>query len=84
VRHAAFHRKVVDSPLGALLTARWCIIRALSDPLRGTFCGSLAHGDRRQNGAPWRALDAELVAISARGGAASPRATSSGAPWRRR
>jgi aerobic carbon-monoxide dehydrogenase medium subunit len=45
VRHAAFHRPVADSPLGALLSA---VVRHIAHyPIRtrGTFCGSLAHAD---------------------------------------
>ncbi|HEY8872233.1 MAG TPA: FAD binding domain-containing protein [Stellaceae bacterium] len=68
VRHAAFHRKVVDGPLGALLTAVVHHIAHYPIRMRGTFCGSLAHGDPA---AEWCAvaatLDAELVAVSARG-----------------
>jgi carbon-monoxide dehydrogenase medium subunit len=68
VRHAAFHRKVVDGPLGALLTAVVHHIAHYPIRLRGTLCGSLAHGDPA---AEWCAvaatLDAELVAISGRG-----------------
>src|SRR5713101_7732536 len=68
VRHAAFHRRVVDGALGALLTAVVHHIAHYPIRLRGTFCGSLAHGDPA---AEWCAvaatLDAELVAVSARG-----------------
>jgi carbon-monoxide dehydrogenase medium subunit len=68
VRHAAFHRTVGDGPLGALLAAVVHHIAHYPIRLRGTFCGSLAHGDPA---AEWCAvaatLDAELVAISARG-----------------
>ena len=68
VRHAAFHRPVVDGPLGALLTAVAHHIAHYPIRLRGTFCGSLAHGDPA---AEWCAvamtLDAEFVAVSTRG-----------------
>ena len=45
VRHAAFHRPVVDGPLGRLLSE---VVRHIGHyPIRtrGTFCGSLAHAD---------------------------------------
>src|SRR5262249_23935903 len=45
VRHAAFHRPVVDGPLGALLAA---VVRHIAHyPIRnrGTFCGSIANAD---------------------------------------
>jgi carbon-monoxide dehydrogenase medium subunit len=68
VRHAAFHRRVADGPLGVLLSA---IVRHVAHypiRVRGTFCGSLAHADPA---AEWclvaATLDAEMVAISARG-----------------
>jgi carbon-monoxide dehydrogenase medium subunit len=68
VRHAAFHHRVVDGPLGALLTAVVHQIAHYPIRLRGTLCGSLAHGDPA---AEWCAvaatLDAELVAVSGRG-----------------
>jgi len=68
VRHAAFHRPVVDGPLGALLTAVVHHIAHYPIRLRGTFCGSLAHADPA---AEWCAvaatLDAELVAVGGRG-----------------
>ena len=68
VRHAAFHRAVVEGPLGALLSAVVHHVAHYPIRLRGTFCGSLAHADPA---AEWCAvaatLDAELVAVSARG-----------------
>src|SRR5207237_4450560 len=68
VRHAAFHRPVVDGPLGALLA---CVVRHIAHypiRLRGTFCGSLAHADPAAEwGAVAAALDAELIAVSTRG-----------------
>lgn len=45
VRHAAFHRPVVEGPLGELLAF---VVRHIAHyPIRqrGTFCGSLAHAD---------------------------------------
>src|SRR5882724_3527585 len=45
VRHAAFHRSVVDGPLGDLLTTVVRHIAHYPIRLRGTFCGSLAHAD---------------------------------------
>ena len=45
VRHAAFHKSVVDNPLGALLTEVARHIAHYPIRMRGTFCGSLAHAD---------------------------------------
>ena len=45
VRHAAFHKPVVEGPLGRLLAT---VVRHIAHhPIRtrGTFCGSLAHAD---------------------------------------
>src|ERR1700704_4864689 len=45
VRHAAFHKPVVDGPLGRLLAK---VVRHIAHyPIRtrGTFCGSIAHAD---------------------------------------
>ena len=45
VRHAAFHKPVVEGPLGQLLSF---VVRHIAHyPIRtrGTFCGSLAHAD---------------------------------------
>ncbi|HEV2336278.1 MAG TPA: FAD binding domain-containing protein [Stellaceae bacterium] len=68
VRHARFHRPVVDGPLGALLAA---VVRHIAHyPIRqrGTFCGSLAHADPAAEwGVVTATLDGELVAVSARG-----------------
>src|SRR2546429_7021956 len=68
VRHAAFHKPVVDGPLGRLLSA---VVRHIAHyPIRtrGTFCGSIAHADPA---AEWclvaAALGAEMVARSASG-----------------
>lgn len=68
VRHSAFHRPVVDGPLGRLLST---VVRHIAHhPIRtrGTFCGSVAHADPASE---WctvaAALDAEIVAQSVRG-----------------
>ena len=68
VRHAAFHRPVVDGPLGKLLST---VVRHIAHyPIRtrGTFCGSLAHADPASE---WctvaAALGGEMVARSSRG-----------------
>jgi carbon-monoxide dehydrogenase medium subunit len=45
VRHAAFHKSVVDNPLGRLLTFVARHIAHYPIRMRGTFCGSLAHAD---------------------------------------
>src|SRR5215470_3628696 len=67
VRHAAFHRPVVDGPLGRLLPF---VVRHIAHyPIRtrGTFCGSLAHADPASE---WCltavTLGAEMIAQSAR------------------
>jgi carbon-monoxide dehydrogenase medium subunit len=68
VRHAAFHRPVVDGPLGKLLAT---VVRHIAHyPIRtrGTFCGSVAHADPASEWCLVSAtLDAEMVARSARG-----------------
>lgn len=68
VRHAAFHRPVVDGPLGGLLSR---VVRHIAHyPIRtrGTFCGSIAHADPASE---WClaacALGATVVARSVRG-----------------
>jgi carbon-monoxide dehydrogenase medium subunit len=68
VRHAAFHKPVVDGPLGRLLAK---VVRHIAHyPIRtrGTFCGSIAHADPASE---WclvaAALDADMVARSAGG-----------------
>jgi len=68
VRHAAFHRPVVDGPLGQLLST---VVRHIAHhPIRtrGTLCGSVAHADPASE---WctvaAALDAEIVVQSVRG-----------------
>ena len=45
VRHAAFHRPVVDGCLGALLSTVVGNIAHYPIRQRGTFCGSIAHAD---------------------------------------
>ena len=68
VRHAAFHRPVVDNPLGQLLTAVVRHIAHYPIRMRGTFCGSLAHADPASEWCLVAAtLDAKLVARSSRG-----------------
>src|ERR1700704_2032899 len=68
VRHAAFHRPVVEGPLGKLLAA---VVRHIAHyPIRtrGTFCGSIAHADPASEWcAVAAALDADMVARSAGG-----------------
>jgi carbon-monoxide dehydrogenase medium subunit len=68
VRHAAFHKPVVDGPLGRLLAT---VVRHIAHyPIRtrGTFCGSIAHADPASE---WctvaAALDADMVARRAGG-----------------
>jgi carbon-monoxide dehydrogenase medium subunit len=68
VRHAAFHRPVVDAAMGRLLST---VVRHIAHyPIRtrGTFCGSIAHADPASE---WclvaAALGAEMVATSRRG-----------------
>src|SRR6266853_6373196 len=67
-RHAVFHRHVVDSPLGALLSKVARHIAHYPIRQRGTFAGSLAHADPASE---WclvaTTLDAAVVAKSARG-----------------
>ncbi len=68
VRHAAFHRPVVDGCLGTLMSE---VVRNIAHyPIRqrGTFCGSLAHADPASEWCLVAAtLDAELTAMSTRG-----------------
>jgi carbon-monoxide dehydrogenase medium subunit len=68
VRHAAFHRPVVEGPLGKLLSA---VVRHIAHyPIRtrGTFCGSVAHADPASEWCLVAAtLGGEMVAKSARG-----------------
>src|SRR6266576_4435388 len=68
VRHAAFHKPVVDGPLGRLLSA---VVRHIAHyPIRtrGTFCGSIAHADPASEWCLVAAtLGAEMIARSQRG-----------------
>ena len=68
VRHAAFHRPVVEGPTGALLSDIVSHIAHYPIRLRGTFCGSLAHADPASE---WCltavTLGLEIVAASRRG-----------------
>jgi aerobic carbon-monoxide dehydrogenase medium subunit len=63
VRHAAFHKPVVDGPLGRLLAT---VVRHIAHyPIRtrGTFCGSIAHADpASEGGAAAAPLDADMIA----------------------
>jgi aerobic carbon-monoxide dehydrogenase medium subunit len=68
IRHQAFHRPVVDGPLGGLLSAVMRHIAHYPIRNRGTFCGSVAHADPSSEWCLVAAtLDAEMVAKSARG-----------------
>ena len=68
VRHAAFHKPVVDGPLGRLLTAVVHHIAHYPIRTRGTFCGSIAHADPTSEWAlVVAALDGEMVAQSTSG-----------------
>jgi carbon-monoxide dehydrogenase medium subunit len=63
VRHAAFHKPVVEGPLGRLLAT---VVRHIAHyPIRtrGTFCGSVAHADPASEWcAVAAALDADMIA----------------------
>ncbi len=68
VRHAAFHKSVVDNPLGQLLSFVARHIAHYPIRMRGTFCGSLAHADPASEWCLVAAtLDATMVAKSTRG-----------------
>src|SRR5450755_4743954 len=68
VRHAAFHKAVVDNPLGKLLTFVARHIAHYPIRVRGTFCGSLAHADPASEWCLVAAtLDATMAARSTRG-----------------
>src|SRR6202158_4395463 len=68
VRHAAFHKSVVDNPLGKLLTYVARHIAHYPIRMRGTFCGSLAHADPASEWCLVAAtLDGTIVAKSTRG-----------------
>lgn len=67
-RHAAFHRPVADSPLGALLTGVVRHIAHFPIRTRGTMCGSLAHADPASEWCLVTAtLDATVVAAGKAG-----------------
>jgi len=68
VRHAAFHRPVVDGPLGKLLSTVVQHIAHYPIRARGTFCGSIANADPASEWCTVAVcLGAEMVARSARG-----------------
>jgi len=68
VRHGAFHRAVVDNPLGRLLSSVARHIAHYPIRMRGTFCGSLAHADPASEWCLVAAtLGAEMVAQSRNG-----------------
>ncbi len=68
VRHSAFHKPVVDNPLGNLLANVVRHIAHYPIRMRGTFCGSLAHADPASEWCLTAAtLDATMVAKSVRG-----------------
>lgn len=68
VRHAAFHKSVVDNPLGKLLSVVARHIAHYPIRVRGTFCGSLAHADPASEWCLVAAtLDATLVARNTHG-----------------
>ena len=68
VRHAAFHKSVVDDPLGQLLRVVARHIAHYPIRMRGTVCGSLAHADPASEWCLVAAtLDATLIAKSTRG-----------------
>src|SRR5713101_2398070 len=68
VRHAAFHKPVVEGPLGHLLATVVHHIAHYPIRTRGTFCGSIAHADPASE---WclvvAALEGEMVAQSTAG-----------------
>jgi aerobic carbon-monoxide dehydrogenase medium subunit len=68
VRHGAFHKPVLDNPLGRLLSFVVCHIAHYPIRMRGTFCGSLAHADPASEWCLVAAtLGATIVAKSTRG-----------------
>jgi aerobic carbon-monoxide dehydrogenase medium subunit len=67
-RHAAFHRPVVEGPLGALLATVVRHIAHFPIRTRGTLCGSLAHADPASEWCLVAAtLDATVVAANKAG-----------------
>src|SRR5580700_5047597 len=68
VRHQAFHRPVVEGPLGTLLSMVMRHIAHYPIRTRGTFCGSVAHADPASEWCLLAAtLGADMVSRSARG-----------------
>jgi aerobic carbon-monoxide dehydrogenase medium subunit len=68
VRHGAFHKPVVDGPLGRMLSFVASHIAHYPIRMRGTFCGSLAHADPASEWCLVAAtLGAELAAVSSKG-----------------
>lgn len=68
VRHAAFHRPVIEGPLGRLMSVVAHNIAHYAVRSRGTFCGSLAHADPASEWCLVAAtLGAKLVVKSKRG-----------------
>jgi carbon-monoxide dehydrogenase medium subunit len=68
VRHGAFHKPVVDGPLGLMLSFVAGHIAHYPIRMRGTFCGSLAHADPASEWCLVAAtLGAELAAVSTDG-----------------
>jgi carbon-monoxide dehydrogenase medium subunit len=68
VRHGAFHKPVIDGPLGKLMAFVVSHIAHYPIRMRGTFCGSLAHADPASEWCLTAAtLDAKLVLKSVRG-----------------
>jgi len=68
VRHAAFHRPVVEGPLGRLLAFVVKHIAHYAIRTRGTFCGSLANADPSSEWALTAVtLGASMTAKSVRG-----------------
>ena len=68
VRHGAFHKPVVDNPLGALLSYVARHIAHYPIRMRGTYCGSCSHADPSSEWCLTAAtLDGTMVAKSVRG-----------------
>jgi carbon-monoxide dehydrogenase medium subunit len=68
VRHGAFHKPVIDGPLGRLLSFVGSHIAHYPIRMRGTFCGSLAHADPASEWCLVAAtLGAELAAVGTKG-----------------
>ncbi|MGH6742109.1 MAG: FAD binding domain-containing protein [Bradyrhizobium sp.] len=68
VRHAAFHRPIVNAAMGGLLATAVRHIAHYPIRTRGTFCGSIAHADPASEWCLVAAtLGAEMIARSKRG-----------------